>query len=1299
MLLRRSRILLSFVVMSILLGLSGLIFPGTSMANAADGNDKTDAVTVTSRVVTQGGKELGDTIDPEKPFEIQMDFKFSVIDDKLIGTPVANGLTEDAQINDGDYAVFNLGKNFKPEDASGTKVPVYVNAPGEADNGKQIGTITLTQGSDRSVTARMDFHSPDGSFNYEADGPREVAVTFTGEFSAAAGEGSEPGSQQGVVKVFDKEYKLPKVEEEIKYDFTKSGKITDPARRDEILWTVKVSKKSNTGKNLAGEKFTDDLTKVGEYVKDSFKVNDTPVDGAYKAETKSLAYEFPADFDKAEATITFATKIADPKTPEVKNVANLAYSHEDSKTAEAKVPVYKKPRIAKSLSGIEVEKDSTEKAMIWTIVAGTPHFNYGSAWIGDILRTEFEGQKAPKRQELTIEHSVSGKDGTWQPVAKENIETVSADAAKNFPDFPADENAPCPDTSAYTKEVYDLGLGWHAGTREADPKSKYKELQNHWIFLKELNGQYRFTVKLIFDKDDEVGKLQNDAEIRTCGDNVLPVTPPVYDGVATITKRAVKAYDPKFLNQGNIPWSITTDFSRVFPSEHRYVYELFYYGSEDEYKSEKGLNVKDALPEGTLESLINGKNSEGEGFVNFNQSYLKDSLKPANEEDKLTAKTFPLFNEGGKQIGELVQISGFTAVKSYQFQLQTHVQNLLDLTDKSGGSYSSRYKNTAVLVTGAGESLKTVPAAAKYDLEGRLLDKYAIEYDTDLDSMSSVSKNGWESGYRSWVTNIPLVDKQKTFNYKDRTALFRIDVNPTGLKLSEYAKSLGTPNLTDLKNLSVTDVLPEGFSLAPLTEGGADYFAIYEAEPVSPQFIDHGGIVIPGSTAFVTFMPPGKALKRVSADEAKVKFDKDKLTWNFSEYEGKPYFIVIKTKMSEDVFSDLVKNAAQAKFETYTNKVSLKAGDKDLADTGAKLEIKPYLLTKEDPKENDSQLDWTFTYKPFDQEFKDVIIEDELDENIAISLDEEGQPKLDAFTVSRSNDLQPTGDYKDFSPVTLVKGDPKDGEVGISYDAATHKIRFKLPNTPDNVKPFAYKVQYPTSLRIINPDAEKIVNKVKAFASNVQPGASGEGSIDAQKYSAFARLKGMPYVALKKVNNEGKPLSGAVFSYQDADGKDVITVSDSAGMLYVMNLPEDKVTITELKAPEGFVKLSKPIVIKIAKKPFTVESGLTQAKGEGTFDNPFEVPNEVKPEEPTKPSEPSEPSEPTTPSEPSEPTEPTEPSEPSESNSTSPSSPSQTTGKPATGLSKTGVSDATLPLGIAALVLLAAGIVVVRRTH
>ncbi|MDO5719707.1 MAG: prealbumin-like fold domain-containing protein [Actinomycetaceae bacterium] len=1267
--LRRSRILLSFIVTAVLLGISGFFIPVGSVANAADGEDKTTAVEVTKTVVTQDGKPLGDTIDPNKPFEIQMDFKFSIIKDELLGTPAAGELTKDKQVNDGDFATFKLGDNFKPKDADGTEVPVYVSAEGDPDDGKQIGTISLSQKSDGSLTAKMEFGAPSGDFNYEADPGKNVTVTFTGEFSVAAESNGEPGSQQEVVTIFDKEYKLPESVEETVYDFTKKGEIADPATRDKILWEVVVNKKSNAGKKLAGETFTDDLTDVGEYVEGSFTVNGTEVDGVYDADSKTLSYEFPADFDETSATITFATKIPKPAPTEIKNVANLSYSEEDSKAAEATVPVYQKPKITKGFSGVEIDSEKSEKALIWTIVAGTPYFEYGPAWVGDILRAEIAGQKAPKRQELVVERSLSGKPDTWEMVT--TVETLSEDDAPNFPKFPADKDTPCPDLSAYKKDVYDLGLDWHEGTREATDQ-KYTELQNHWMFIKNLNGQYRFTVKLIFDEDTDVGSLQNDAEIHTCGHTIYPVTPPVYSGVASITKKAKKEHDPQFLNQGNIPWTIKADFSRVFPSDPRYAYELFYYGTKKDYEKEQRdtLHVEGDLPAGTFEALLEGV--DGKSVVNFNQSYVEDSLQAADG-DNLTAQTFAVLNADGKRIGDLLQISGFTEVKSYSFDLQTHAEDFLTLMQESDkGSYGSKYKNTVVLTTGAGPSLKSLSASALYDLAGRLLDKYAIEFNTDLDNLESVSKNGWNSHYRDYVTNIPLVDETKTFNYQDRTAMFRIDVNPTGLKLSDYAKSLGVPSEMDLKNLSVTDELPDGFSLAPLTEDGSDYFAIYEAAPISAEFVNTGGVTFEGSTEFVTFMPPGKALKRVSAEDARVEFDKENLTWNFSEYEGTPYYIVIKTKMNEEVFSNLVKDTPQGEFETYRNKVSLKAGNTKLADTGADLKIKPYLLVKEDPKVDGTLLDWTFTYKPFDQEFKNVVIEDELDENIMILLDDNGEPDIDTFDVTRSNELQAEGDYANFSAATLVKGEPRDGEVGISYDATEHKILFKLPNTPDGTTPYAYKVEYPTILRMANPTAEKIVNKVKVLASNVQPGASGEGSIDKQKYAAFARLANMPYIALKKVDKQGVALTDAVFSYEDADGKKINLISDGDGMVYLINLPENTVTVTELKAPEGFVKLSQPIVIDISEQPFTVESGLEKVAGEGSFNSPFEVPND--------------------------PTE-DEHDTPDDSVPTTPSTPSGTADEPGAQLAKTGISDTTLPLGIAALMFLALGIMMVRRTR
>lgn len=65
--------------------------------------------------------------------------------------------------------------------------------------------------------------------------------------------------------------------------------------------------------------------------------------------------------------------------------------------------------ISKNLKEIGVNKDTGEKELIWTIVAGAANEDYGPAWIGDILSGSLDGQKSPKRVKLTYEHSFNGK--------------------------------------------------------------------------------------------------------------------------------------------------------------------------------------------------------------------------------------------------------------------------------------------------------------------------------------------------------------------------------------------------------------------------------------------------------------------------------------------------------------------------------------------------------------------------------------------------------------------------------------------------------------------------------------------------------------------------------------------------------------------------------------------------------------------------------------------------------------------------------------------------------------------------
>lgn len=1209
------------IILALMMCISGIVMP--QVAEATDSNDKTEHIkpTITGEV-SQNGKEVTDQIDPAKPFDVTVNFKFSVINDALIGGPLAGDITENSQqVNVGDYADFTLGENFKATEATGNSIPVYIKAPGNPDDGKQVGTITLTQNGTGPVNARMNFHNPKGDFNFESDTLKELTVHFTGHYQAQEQSSGTPGSNDRTVIILKKEYKFPEVPEKITYDFTKSGKLDDSTKRDSITWESNIKKTSDKGSTkLGGETFVDVLPSEVEYTKGTLTINGKAVEDKefYDDENRTISYTFPQTFDKDEAKIVFQTNIKEPgKTTSVTNEAKLKIPNEKEKRSKTTVTVHRDLEIKKNLQKINVNKENGERELIWTIVAGAPNESFGPAWIGDILSSKSDNMKGPKRVSLSYEHSMTGDDGTWTPVeGDEKVEILDQDAANKFPSFPEGENKECPNLGGYDKEIYQLGKGWHNPTKPDYKNGEYKPIENHWVYVKNLDGLYRITVKLIYDKDTEINSLKNDAEIHTCAKTVYPKNPPVYSGIGTISKSAMKSYDDKVINQGQILWNITVDFSNVFPSDKQFVYEAFYYGSEEKFKEEKGnLNVDGKLDKDVLKSLIDGE--KGETYFNFNQGYVKGSLDykkggvdtPEQDKINLAEDIIPLLNAEGKQVGEVLKISGFTKIQKYDFKLKTRAQDIVSKAiEKTTSSFEGKYENTAVLAVGSGDTFKTVPASSIFELPSNLLNKYAIENDVDLNSMDSVSKNGWKSGYRDFVTGIPEVDKTKTFNYKDRSILFRIDVNPQGLKLNEYIESLGEKPEGDFTKLTIKDTLQEGLTLEPIEENGPDFY-IYEAKPGEAAFIDYS-MTFPGSAKFSSYLPPGKALKKITPEEAGVNFNKEQMSWNFDNYQGTPYFIVIRTKVSEAKFEEIMKKTAQGEEISFKNSVSMEAGDNKLATASGSASVNSYILSKETPKVAGDNLEWTFNYKPFDIEFKNVVIKDELDKNITIPIDEDGNALLDNFIIERSNKMQADGSYEGFENVTPVMSNPEDGEVSVRYEVNEHCIYFDVPDTKEGEKPYSYKFTYKTSIKPVDLNAETIKNHVEMSAKDEEIGANGNSEIKTQKYAAFATIKDYPYFVIKKVDENNKPLAGAVFQYTDNTDSVVNAISDKDGMVYIIKLKAGETEITEIKAPEGYINTDKLTKISIDDNKNVTVVSPTDGKGNGKFNDPFIVQND-----------------------------------------------------------------------------------------
>ena len=120
-------------------------------------------------------------------------------------------------------------------------------------------------------------------------------------------------------------------------------------------------------------------------------------------------------------------------------------------------------------------------------------------------------------------------------------------------------------------------------------------------------------------------------------------------------------------------------------------------------------------------------------------------------------------------------------------------------------------------------------------------------------------------------------------------------------------------------------------------------------------------------------------------------------------------------------------------------------------------------------------------------------------------------------------------------------------------------------------------------------------------------------------------------IALKKVNNEGKALPGAIFEFPfyvkstaDADGayiyagteagenltKQITTPAD--GVIIVKGVKTDSYTITEFKAPDGYNKLTTPVTVEAAKTGETSTHTIVYLDENGNITNETTNVTEVK---------------------------------------------------------------------------------------
>ncbi|WP_333792067.1 Spy0128 family protein [Muricomes intestini] len=316
----------------------------------AGGNDVTSLLTGVTASVKQEGNEVqpGDVLLDDKAIRVEVSF----------GVPVL-GDGPGPHVEKGDYALILLSDALKVP-SSTESIPLR-NADGIV-----VGHIIFVE-ADGKVTARVDFDGADEVFDGTNEG---VSAAFNAEFEFSE-EGGESGLGDKIIAIVDHEYKLEKPPVETEYTLTKSGEVQPDQT---VEWTVKVSGKKGTNDvDLAGYELRDDLTDVGDYVPDSFKLNGSSVAGPSVTDGK-LSYTFPEN-SMGDQTVKFKTKIPDNKyfangQQWINNKAEL-YDEDEYKTENSGNVTFTPEWIKKTgesnedgSSGVYNPKDRT---ITWTI--------------------------------------------------------------------------------------------------------------------------------------------------------------------------------------------------------------------------------------------------------------------------------------------------------------------------------------------------------------------------------------------------------------------------------------------------------------------------------------------------------------------------------------------------------------------------------------------------------------------------------------------------------------------------------------------------------------------------------------------------------------------------------------------------------------------------------------------------------------------------------------------------------------------------------------------------------------------
>ena len=1160
-------------VLSLLLVL-GLILtnfsPMGARAEGSPGQDKSDllksktVVKVYQREDANTLKEItgGQNITIGEPVTIAAEFTLP------LKKGVNAGADANTYIQQGDKASLVLGDSIKfktgfPDEKKTLEIR------GEYGTKKDalFGHVTFEADNAKGIVANFIFDGNDEVFNNASEIKGGVRLEF--DISDKAINGIDENKN---IKIIDKTFKVGEVKSGIK--LSKEGKFD--LNTSTIEWTIAVESKDalNQISSLKDYVLTDNLKDAGEYVANSFgvykdengtqKIDDVPVP---VVNGNTLTFTFNDKFDGSKVYIKLKTKPFKDygygklvkEVIKTNKVTIKKDKEEKSASADVKIEKNMAKKVAEK-QGNAFSRIEKENGVDWYKVDWKVTFNQENYKLTNVVITDVIQKNSFKMQPVFDKASLEVFNKGGQSVKKKDISVEPQDGKYSIKDLTGLDEIEGKVELKLTTKI------------EAD-KVPYRTAFSNRASIKWGDG-----LKDLIEVTGEVElPIGNGPVSKNVVNNTLKDAHFNYDG----SKKDFTSYD--------IEWEIKSNKDNIKDGDSIYDTIIFDKKFIDALKDENKVA-------GTVNKVVfkDGNDTKTDLFdkdVVITQ-YLRCYHKYLGLSGKYdSVKVYKVYCEGygdNGYVGDMIEITGLKAGEEKSVRFKTRIinpQTLLGVAGAAMGTNHGPIMNSAFVVRNKKTIYRIIPWLG---YSGRMLRKQALVKEVNEEARSSKTEplpeilnkadnivgnktvdnktvDHENADYK--IANNKTADNKDAYNKADKSILYRISVNASGVKDPEGY----------IKDIKLEDILGAGWEFADVVKGKK--VLVYEGEADNSkdnydsedEFVRAKKLLTDEEVEKVVTVEPDTVTEKVDGKDV----TKNVLRLKFAGLNG-PYVVLLKAVIKADADIKTLNNANgtmenQAKFYIggYAKTKRLALGFKTEMFGKTVSEMKKDL-------EGNPYLEWNIVYEHEKAlENKELKIVDELEGKHYFR----GKTENGKFTPVLSE-----GSYK------LEKWDVTEGKYvsvedisGLISFESSQKLTLKLPE-----KNTSYKFTYVTDL-IQDENTTGYSNKAALMSGDTSILEKKEG-YQLSDAAAWGGASKTAKIKLVKVNEKDEYLKDVEFTFENPKtGKKHTTKTDNDGSIEVASLDgehfEDgnKYLIKEVKVPDGYVNKPVEVAVNITK--------------------------------------------------------------------------------------------------------------------